>query len=180
MMKTKTILIVGGAICLVALATSAHGFGWSLVNAKIRHDFPGVKRITTDELAAWLADKQRPAPLLLDVRTAAEYDVSHLQNAERIAPDAPASAVEQPKDRAIVTYCSVGYRSGGLAKKLRDAGFTKVSNLEGSIFVWANEGRPIFRDGQKVSKVHPYNRVWGLLLDKKYRADISSAEKEKE
>jgi rhodanese-related sulfurtransferase len=156
------------------LATSGYGLGWSLVNAKIRHEFPDVKRISTTELAAWLSDHGRPAPLLLDVRTQAEYDVSHLPNAEQVEPDAPASAVDAPKDRAIVTYCSVGYRSAAFAQKLRVAGFSNVVNLEGSIFAWANEGRPIFRGETQVEKVHPYNRTWGLLLRKEHRADAPS------
>lgn len=173
-MNRKLILGIGMLLAAVFVASSGYGFGWSLVNTKIRHDFPKVKRITTAELAEWLADKSRVPPLLLDVRTQAEYEVSHLKNSTNISPDAPASAVDQPKDRPIVTYCSVGYRSAALAQRLNAAGFSEVENLEGSIFAWANEGRPLFRDGLKVEKVHPYNRIWGLLLKKKYRAEVSS------
>ena len=176
--KLSFLLIVSGI--LFSGMVSSHAIGWALVNAKIRHDFPEVKRITTAELAAWLGDKGRQSPLLLDVRTQAEYDVSHLQNAERIEPDAPAAAVGQPKDRSIVTYCSVGYRSGAFAQKLRAAGFSNVVNLEGSIFAWANEGRPIFRGGAQVEKVHPYSRTWGLLLRKEHRADVPSVEGKKQ
>jgi rhodanese-related sulfurtransferase len=175
MNSTRAFGIAAGLMFLMA-ATSGYSLGWSLVNAKIRHDFPEVKRITTAELATWLADHNRPAPLLLDVRTQAEYAVSHLRDAEHVAPDAPASAVQAPKDRPIVTYCSVGYRSGAFAQKLNDAGFTNVVNLEGSIFAWANEGRPLVHDGAPVDKVHPYNRTWGLLLQKEYRADVPSIE----
>lgn len=173
--KLSFLLIVSGAF--FSSMASSQALGWGLINAKIRHDFPDVKRITTTELAAWLENLGRPAPLLLDVRTQAEYDVSHLQNADHVEPDAPASAVPQPKDRPIVTYCSVGYRSGAFAEKLHAAGFSNVVNLEGSIFAWANEGRPVFRGGARVEKVHPYNRTWGLLLRKEHRADTSSVEK---
>lgn len=168
-----------GAVLLFVLATSGYGLGWGLVNAKIRHDFPGVKRITTAELAAWLADNGRASPLLLDVRTQGEYDVSHLQNAEHVEPDTPASSLRQAKDQPIVTYCSVGYRSGAFAERLRAAGFSDVVNLEGSIFAWANEGRPVFRDGTKVTKVHPYNRTWALLLRREHRADAPSVGEQK-
>ena len=176
--KLSFLLIMSGAF--FGAIFSSHALGWGLVNAKIRHDFPEVKRISTAELAAWLADTARPAPLLLDVRTQAEYDVSHLQNAVRVEPDASASVVPPPKDRPIVTYCSVGYRSGAFAEKLRAAGFSNVVNLEGSIFAWANEGRPVFRDGVQVEKVHPYNWTWGLLLRKEHRADVPSVEKQKQ
>jgi rhodanese-related sulfurtransferase len=171
MTSTRVFGIAAGLVFLVA-ATSGYSLAWSLVNAKIRRDFPEVKRISTAELAAWLADDNRPAPLLLDVRTQPEYEVSHLRDAEWIAPDAPPSAVEAPKDRPIVTYCSVGYRSGAFAEKLHEAGFTNVVNLEGSIFAWANEGRPLVHDGAPAEKVHPYNGIWGLLLRKEHRADV--------
>jgi len=161
-------------LLFVALATSGYALGWSLINAKIRHEFPDVKRISTAELAAWLSDHGRPAPLLLDVRTRAEYEVSHLANAEHVDPDAPATAMDVAKDRPIVTYCSVGYRSAAFAQRLRAAGFSNLVNLEGSIFAWANEGRPVFRGGAQVEKVHPYNRTWGLLLRREHRAAAPS------
>lgn len=155
---------------------SGLAFGWPLVNAKIRHDFPEVRRISTAELAARLADHNQPPPRLLDVRTRAEYDVSHLRGALPVEPDALPSAVTLRRDEPIVTYCSVGYRSGAFAEKLRAAGFSNVVNLEGSIFRWANEGRPVYRGDQRVEKVHPYNRLWGSLLQKKYRADIAATD----
>ena len=176
-MSSKQTVTIAALIVSALLAPSVHGFGWGLVNAKIRHDFPAVKWITTSELAAWLADKERPAPLLLDVRTQAEYDVSHLPKAERVEPDSSPATVQQPKDRPIVTYCSIGYRSGAFAQKLTAAGFTNVLNLEGSIFAWANEGRPVLREGVRVAQVHPYNRAWGLLLRKEYRVALPVVEK---
>ncbi len=162
-------------LCMSLLPACAHsqaGLGWKLVNGKIRREFPEVPRITTAELAGEMTATEARRPLLLDVRTPEEFAVSHLRGAERIDPAAPASAVTAPKERAIVTYCSVGYRSAALAQRLRAAGFTKVRNLEGSIFQWANEGRPVFREGHEVAQVHPYNGLWGLLLDQKRRAEL--------
>ena len=161
-----------GLALFVLLAVSCHAIGWSIVDWKIAHDFPQVKRITPAELAAWLQDAKRPPPVLLDVRTASEYEVSHLQKAQRVQPGSPASAVQIPKDQPIVTYCSVGYRSGAFAQTLEGAGYTHVMNLEGSIFKWANEGRPVYRDGKPVEKVHPYNEMWGRLLEKTRRASV--------
>jgi rhodanese-related sulfurtransferase len=163
-------------VVVAAVAANAHALGWTLINAKIRSEFPQVQRITTAQLAAWLADQSRPAPLLLDVRTRAEFDVSHLRGAVHVAPDASASLLREPKDRPIVTYCSVGYRSGAFAQKLQAAGYTNVANLEGSIFRWANEGRPVFRGAEQAAEVHPFNRTWGLLLRKNLRADVAAAD----
>jgi rhodanese-related sulfurtransferase len=159
-----------GVVALLGFAASSYAIGWSLIDAKIRRDFPQVKRITTAELDAWLNDPTRPKPLLLDVRTRAEFDVSHLRGATHVEPDAAASVLRESKDRPIVTYCSVGYRSGGFAQKLQAAGHTNVANLEGSIFRWANESRPVFRGAKQVDEVHPYNGTWGLLLKKNFRS----------
>ena len=175
-MRLRTACLITFAL-LCASAARSHAFGWALVNAKIRSEFPDVRRISTAELAAQLNAPDRPAPLLLDVRTRAEFEVSHLEGAKHIDPGAPASLLREPKDRPIVTYCSVGYRSGGFAKKLIDAGYTNVANLEGSIFRWANEGRPVVSGGRRADKVHPYNGTWGLLLKRQYRADVPPADK---
>lgn len=169
---TRFITLLALGLFVLLTVSCRAGFGWPVVDWKIAHDFPKVKRITPPELAAWLQDTQRPAPVLLDVRTAAEYEVSHLKNAERVQPDSPASAIQLPKDQPIVTYCSVGYRSGSFAQTLEKAGYTNVRNMEGSIFKWVNQGRPVYREGQEVKKVHPYNKTWGQLLDRERRADV--------
>ena len=65
----------------------------------------------------------------------------------------------------------MGYRSARIADRLETAGFRDVRNLTGSIFQWANEGRPVVRDGEPVREVHPYDAVWGRLLDRDLRAD---------
>ena len=172
-MSFSRFLLLPGLILLVVLAVFWNAVGWLIVDLRIAHDFPQVKRITPAELAAWLQDARRSPPVLLDVRTEVEFAVSHLRNARRVQPGSPAAAVHYPKDRPIVTYCSIGYRSGAFAQTLDRAGYTHVLNMEGSIFKWANEGHPVFRDGERVEKVHPYNGLWGRLLDRARRAEVT-------
>lgn len=136
--------------------------------------FSSVKWITTNELAQWLADPAKPQPLVLDARTEAEYGVSHLQTARRIDPAQPDLAGNAlSADTPIVIYCSVGYRSARIVQQLEQAGFTHAYNLEGSIFQWANEGRPLYAGDRPTSLVHPYNSRWGKLLKSQYRANKS-------
>lgn len=172
-------LIRTGSIVLIflsATASSAQSVRWTIVNWKVRHDFPAIRRIEPKRVEEWLEDKTRAQPTLLDVRTQPEFDISHLHNAQRVSPDAPASAIHLAKNQPIVTYCSVGYRSGAFAQKLQQAGYTNVQNMSGSIFQWANEGRPVERDGQRVTKVHPYNATWGKLLNPELRAEVTPIE----
>ena len=173
-LPTKSILLGVLALCL-CLAFGARWLGWRALNAAIRHRFPDVSRISTPELAAWLQAPGRTPPRLLDVREPDEYHVSHLADAQQVEPGSDPATLGLPKDQPIVTYCSVGYRSAEYARKLRQAGFTDVRNLEGSVFEWANEKRPLVGDGHPASQVHPYNKTWGLLLEPAHRAPLPGA-----
>jgi len=175
-------LLMTGLIVAAIALFGARSIEWFILEQSLRHRFPKVKWITTAQLADWLGDKNRPPPVLLDVRTKDEWEVSHIPGARRVDPNAPIENANSgiAKETPIVTYCAVGYRSGVLATKLREAGFTNVWNLEGSIFQWANEHRPLVREDQPVTTVHPYSSLWGRLLKDDVRAplDISRAKSE--
>ena len=136
----------------------------------VRKKYPAVPQLSTAELAEWMQNTNRPAPLLVDARSKEEYAISHLKGALNL-PSAPAvrSSVQSTAE-PIVVYCSVGYRSSALAEKLLQAGLTNVHNLDGSIFQWANEGRPVYRGTTVVKEVHPFSRKWGQLLDRKWHS----------
>lgn len=123
--------------------------------------------IATSSLAVQLAQSGPEKPVLLDTRAAAEYAVSHLPNAQWVDSNLEdVTRLNLPDfGQPIVTYCSVGYRSAAIAERLQKAGYTNVANLEGSIFQWVNEGRPVYRNNELVLQVHPYNELWGCLLD---------------
>ena len=101
--------------------------------------------------------------VVLDAREKEEFDVSHLPTAQWIGYDdfdlGRVKHVE--KDKPVVVYCSIGYRSEQIGKKLKKAGFEKVYNLYGSIFEWGNRGLPLMTvSGEETKKVHTYNRKW--------------------
>lgn len=78
------------------------------------------------------------------------------------------------KPERVVVYCSVGYRSSRFASRLMQEGVQLpdggLYNLEGSIFKWANEGRPLVCNDRPVQEVHPYSWAWGKLLKSDLRA----------
>lgn len=144
---------------------------WRIVDALIHTECPKVATLPPERLAAWLNDE--PPPALLDARSPDEFATSHLPGAVRVDPEASPEALISEvaslrdaavADRPVVVYCSVGLRSARVVDRLRRAGVDDVYNLDGSIFRWASEGRPIVRDGEPVRTVHPYNAVWGRLL----------------
>lgn len=172
--STRIGLLMTGVILAFIALLSGRTIEWFILKQSLRHRFPRVEWITTEQLADWLADKNRQPPVLLDVRTEEEWSVSRLPGARRVDPNA---SIEQaagglPKETPLVTYCAVGYRSGELATKLRAGGFTKVWNLEGSIFQWANEHRPLVLGDESVTTVHPYSTLWGRLLTDDVRAPL--------
>ncbi len=127
--------------------------------------FPEVEWVDTETLAAWIDGGGQIEPVILDVRSEGEFAVSHLAGAVRVDPHAAElRSLSIPTDAIVVVYCSVGYRSGAIAERLSAAGIDDVYNLTGGIFAWANEGRPLVRDGAPVDRVHPYDAIWGLFL----------------
>jgi len=155
---------------LCGTSLSQESLVWSAVKKLIRKKFSTVTQISTHRLAHWLTSEEEEKPVLLDARELKEYEVSHLQAARLAGSEnaAIAAICGLEKEHPIVVYCSVGYRSSQLATRLQTLGYKKVYNLEGSIFQWANEGRPVYSKGVKVEKVHPYNKVWGHLLNSKF------------
>lgn len=77
--------------------------------------------------------------VLVDVRTAGEYDAGHIENARNIdvlKDDFRSVATETlPKDRTIAVYCRSGKRSLKAAAILAKEGY-KVINLRGGWKEW--------------------------------------------
>ncbi len=152
---------------------------WWLIKLLIRLQFREIQQLSTEDLAAWLQKEGGQKPLLLDARTKEEYEVSQLQNAQ-LAPNNLEDLVKQKEINfatPIVVYCSVGYRSAAMARRLQSLGYQNVFNLRGSIFQWVNENRLVYRGEKPVNKVHSYRRFWQYLLptiDCTLRADSSS------
>ena len=153
-------------------STQAQEYSWSAVYSLIENRFPQTPTVDISVLETWL---QSTDVLVIDVRTREEYLVSHLVGAKN------RFAVEDfkhiPKDRRMVLYCSVGYRSAKLVQILQQEGYTQVYNVKGSIFAWANAGKPLYQGGKRTTFVHPYNDIWGQLLHKKYHPSLLNQER---
>lgn len=168
-------LLVGAAVAALA----GRPLAFEAVRRMTVRKLPEVNWIGRAELARWRQDSGRTQPVVLDARTPDEYAVSHLAGAVRIDPYRPLLRPLRgfPKDTLILVYSSVGYRGARVARWLEGQGYTQVNNLDGGLFRWANEGRPIFRKDRPTMEVHPYDPNWGLLLDSKYRISAPPVEK---
>ena len=115
--------------------------------------------------------RQHEDALLIDVRTPAEFEVSHIKNAFLVGYDNFDTKLIKKSfpdlDTPIIVYCSIGVRSEDIGEKLVKLGYTNVKNLYGGIFKWKNQGYPVFdSSGNETEKVHAYSKLWGRLLTK--------------
>ena len=171
--------VVFSSLCLGLLALSACGSGEV---EKVRSTNPGFGRLlrllyrnTVPSVpAASLASElgTGAAPLLLDVRTPAEFRVSHLHEARFVNFDSinTATFADIDRSRPVVVYCSVGFRSERLGERLHALGFRNVRNLYGGLFEWVNQGYPVYNAQGITPNVHPYSAAWGIWLKRGHKA----------
>lgn len=169
----KTVLSAFGATQLVVLAAIATAFyfaytpwQWSRLKDQIARTHPGADRIDGASLERWFATaKTDPAlkvPVLLDVRSPAEFAFSHLPGARNVSvaagpdqmqllttPDQWKNELANP----VVIYCQAGVASAEVADRLERLGFQRVQMLDGGIFQWANEKRPLVNSSGAATEI---------------------------
>lgn len=109
-------------------------FTVSCVNKKA--DSSDIKLVTADEMKQIieLEDVQ-----VVDVRTASEFEAIRVKSAQNIDFNSPTfdkDIQKLDKSKPVVLYCKGGGRSAKCAKKLKDAGFEKIYDLEGGLSKW--------------------------------------------
>lgn len=118
--------------------------------------------------AKQLSDLQKTLPvMILDARSPAEYQVSHIPGATFINYDhfSQTDVASIAKDQPVVVYCTVGYRSERIGEKLLAMGFTSVRNLYGGIIGWSNAGLGLVDNARKpTSRVHTWSKEWSEYL----------------
>lgn len=179
-MKQGAKISVAVLFCVPLIAAgyfmvAGHHSDLAKVHEGIEREFPGVSHIDGDDLATL----KQEGIVLFDVREQSEFNVSHLKNAIRVDPGISALKFTKryadiSKGKIVIFYCSVGQRSSSLAQRAKDmlksSGAKASYNLEGGIFKWHNERRPIYTSQTKLTEyVHPYDPIWGRMVkEQKY------------
>jgi rhodanese-related sulfurtransferase len=102
-----------------------------------------MKQLTPAELAAWIADKSRAKPLLLDVREPWEFQTCNIAGSVHVPMgEIPVRAGEVDQTAEVVVICHHGGRSMQVAMFLEKNGFPKVHNLAGGVDAWARSVDP--------------------------------------
>ncbi|MFC1585095.1 rhodanese-like domain-containing protein [Fibrobacterota bacterium] len=106
--------------------------------------------------------------VIIDVRQPAEQAVSMIPGS--LSPPDFADTFKDPSSltgKQIITYCTIGYRSGLYAEQLISMGLS-VHNLEGGLMAWTHVLGPLIcrtKQGKQNStrEVHTYSEEWNLL-----------------
>lgn len=92
---------------------------------------------------------------VLDVRTPAEFNSSHLEGATLIPVNnafgsnlssellLEARKNEVPENKKVLVYCRTGHRSTAASTILAKAGYSQVYNMGGGINAWVESGYPV-------------------------------------
>jgi rhodanese-related sulfurtransferase len=102
-----------------------------------------MRQLTVADLAQWLADASREAPVLLDVREPWEVATCALPQTLSIPMgQIPSRWTELDTERPIVCICHHGVRSLQVMHFLAHHGVQNLYNLAGGIDAWAREIDP--------------------------------------
>ena len=104
-------------------------------------DSEDVKLITASEMQSILELEEVQ---LVDVRTPKEHDEIHIANSQNIdfmSPTFDDDISKLDKKKPVILYCKSGGRSAKCAKKMKDAGFEKIYDLDGGISKWKHSDK---------------------------------------
>ncbi|PTU31606.1 rhodanese-like domain-containing protein [Stenotrophobium rhamnosiphilum] len=125
------LFVLFGAVLIALIANEVHG------------NLTGGKRLGTAEAVRLINDRE---PLIVDVRTSADFKRGHLLNALNL----PIAKIEEQigvlgkdKSRPVLVYCALGSSSVAAVDKLRKNGFTEAYPLQGGINNWQASNLPV-------------------------------------
>ncbi len=126
---------------------------------RARASFAGIPELTVDELRALQAQENVQ---LVDVRTPDEQVVSMIPGAitAREFEDNRTSY----QGATIVTYCTIGGRSGKYAGQLVAEGL-RAFNLKGAILAWTHGGGELVDTEGATKRVHVHDRKFALTAE---------------
>jgi phage shock protein E len=127
----------GGAAEILPKLQRHAGTGSSTANST------GFKNLTIGEFAKMAIDQQN---VILDVRTAKEFEAGHLPGAVNLdvnAADFEQRAASLDKSKVYLVHCASGVRSVRACEKLAHLDFPTLYNLPGGFKAWEKAGMPV-------------------------------------
>jgi rhodanese-related sulfurtransferase len=181
MKKNRSTFSLLALVCLTLVAVVA--FAWRTFaeppatadqaekDRSFRKRVDGINQSTGARLisAADLQEKLKKGErvVLLDVREPKENEVSALPGARLAVPGQietmPLGGI--PANATVVTYCTVGGRSGKAAVLLEKRLSRPVYNLDGGIIEWFNSGGQVIDpSGKPVDRIDAWGEPWSSFV----------------
>jgi sodium/bile acid cotransporter 7 len=119
-------------------------------------DFPGVKDIASAEALQLVS---RSDVVFVDVRKAKEQKVSMIPGA--VTKEHFLKNLEEYRDKKIIAYCTISYRSGKFAEKMAKKGVS-ITNLQAGLLGWLHAHGPLTHEKAPATTLHVYGKTWDL------------------
>lgn len=127
---------------LIALMTALV----AVVLAGCSSDGATLETVAPDDAATIIAEN--PDAIILDIRTPEEFGDGIIDGAVNIdfyEPDFASNLDALDKDASYVVYCRSDNRSGQAMDTFADLGFQQVTEIDGGIVNWYEQGYPVVR-----------------------------------
>ena len=124
--------------------------------AKYRRSFRDVPELLAEDAARMQSAGEA---VVVDVREPEEFAVSHIPDA--VLVEDFERGLDRYRDKKVIAYCTIGYRSGRYAATLRKKGFDAY-NLSGSMLSWVHAGQPVVDEHGETKRLHVYGEEWDL------------------
>jgi rhodanese-related sulfurtransferase len=130
-------------LMLVALALVSGGM---LLWPMLKRGASGVADVSPND-AVLLINREHAT--VLDVRNANEYAAGHITEALHIPLgelESRLAELAKYKDKPLLVNCQGGVRSTSACGILKNAGFTRIYNLEGGVNAWGQAKLPLIKE----------------------------------
>ena len=117
----------------------------ALIGVELALRLGGVRRIGPSLLVGLM---NREDALVVDLRSPVEFEKGHIAGAKNVQLsqfDPENKQLAPAKALPVVLVCRVGQTASGAAKRLRKAGFARVSVLEGGVQAWQAADLPLVK-----------------------------------
>lgn len=159
--RKSAIVLAGGIVivcCVLYFSSTSDVEKIEAMYQEYKKQFPGIDDISVEELIELQA---REDVVLVDVREPREREVSMIPAATSV--EEFEGNLEKYKGMTVVSYCTIGHRSGLYTQKLQ-ARKLRALNLKGSVLSWAHAGlKFVDKQGKETRRVHVCGAKWNLL-----------------
>jgi rhodanese-related sulfurtransferase len=121
-----------------------------------REKFPNVTEIGGQEALRLLSGDD---VVFVDVRKTGEQKISMIPGA--VTKGQFLDNIEIYRQKKIVAYCTIGYRSGKFAEKMEKKGVA-VFNLQAGLLGWVHVHGPLVSQNSPTNTLHVYGKTWDL------------------